>query len=344
MAAGLPVLLTTLEAIRRIGRSHHRRAPRRVLLRLGAVVLSGATLLAAAPSSVATGGTGNGTSTCRSSADRTATKPATTAGVQVLHNYQFSFAAEVSNAIRVNKTKLLPFLPDGYTPVPASDFGVGGENDGVVAIVNICDENLSVDGTPSRRTTLVQDVGILVREPADAAAAGLGIPGAFHIYLLALYTDNRPYADSLRSGDIPVQFVPNITHDRRIDDVGVGKLTVRVPARKDPYYSLNEASGFSSTGEVAAILWHEGKKGTAALNFRFDLAQQGPAQSQVFTKPGTRLNRLLIGGGLGPGPTDPKTGFESINTPSLAFQYPQGGSGSLILIKKPCDSKAKCMK
>ncbi|MGW0185789.1 hypothetical protein ACWDV7_08570 [Streptomyces sp. NPDC003362] len=341
MAAGLLVLLTTLAAIKRTGWSRRRSVPRQGLLRLGAVVLGGAALLVAAPSSVAAGGPENGSSTCRPNADGTSTRPTTRPGVQVLHNYQFSFATEVSNAIRVNKEKLIPLLPEGYSPVPASALGVGGENDGVVAIVNICDENLSIDGAPSRRTTLVQDVGILVREPADAAAAGLDIPGAFHIYLLALYTDNRPYAESLRSGDIPVQFVPNITHDRRIDEAGVGEQTVRVPAKDNPYYSLNKATGFVATGEVAAILWHEGDKGTAALNFRFDLAQQGSAQSEVFTKPGTKLNRLLAGGGAGPGPTDPKTGFASIRTPSLTFQYSQGGNGSLILIKKPGDSRAK---
>ncbi|CAM5534204.1 Peptidase M20 dimerisation domain-containing protein OS=Streptomyces aurantiogriseus OX=66870 GN=GCM10010251_08370 PE=4 SV=1 [Streptomyces aurantiogriseus] len=35
-------------------------------------------------------------------------------------------------------------------------------------------------------------------------------------------------------------------------------------------------------------------------------------------------------------------GFESIRTPSLSFQYPQGGSGSLILIKKPCGYGSLC--
>lgn len=343
-AAGLLVLLTALEAIRRIGRSQRRGAPRRWLLRLGAVVVGGATLLAAAPASATTGGTRTGASTCRPSADRASTKPATTPGVQVLHNYRMSFATEMANAIRVNKAKLVPLLPKGYEPVPASDVGVGGENDGVLVIVNVCNENFSVDGTVSQPTSLVNIPSILVREPADAAVAGLNIPGAFHIYPLAIYINDRAYVDSLRSGGIPVQFIPNITHDRRINDAGVGELTVRVPARKNPFYSLNEGLGFNSTGRVDVIVWYEGDKGTAALTFQFDLAQEGPAQSEVFTKPGTKLNRLLTGGGLGPGPTDPKTGFESIRNPSLSFQYPRGGSGSLILIKKPCGSGPKCMK
>jgi hypothetical protein len=308
------------------------------------VVLGGATLLAAAPASATTGGTEKGSSTCRSSADRTSTEPATTSGVQVLHNYRMSFATEMANAIRVSKDKLVPLLPEGYEPVPASEVGVGGENDGVLVIVNVCNENFSVDGTVAQPTSTVNIPSILVREPPDAAAAGLNIPGAFHIYPLAIYINDRAYADSLRSGGMPVQFIPHITHDRRINDAGVGELTVRVPARKNPFYSFNQGLGFSSTGRVDVVVWYEGDKGTAALNFRFDLAQEGLAQSVVFTKPGTKLNRLLTGGGLGAGPTDPNTGFESIRTPSISFQYPQGGSGSLILIKKPCDYGSKCMK
>jgi hypothetical protein len=343
VAAGLLVLLTALEAIRRIGRSHRRGAHQRWLFRLGAVVLGGVTLLAAAPASANTGGAEKGLSTCRPGAGRASAEPATTSGAQVLHNYRMSFATEMANAIRVDKSKLVPLLPEGYEPVPASDVGVGGENDGVFVIVNVCNENFSIDGKVSQRTSLVNIPSILVREPAVAAEAGLNIPGAFHIYPLAIYIDDRAYVDSLRSGDMPVRFLPNITHDRRIDNAGVGELTVRVPARKNPFHSLNKASGFTSTGRVDVVVWYEGDKGTAALTFRFDLAQEGPALSQVFTKPETKLNRLLTGGGLGPGPRDSKTGFESIRAPSLSFQYPQGGSGSLILIKKRCDYGSKCM-
>ncbi|MEV5314162.1 hypothetical protein [Streptomyces sp. NPDC052610] len=253
-----------------------------------------------------------------------------------------SFATEMANAVRVDKAKLAPLLPEGYEPVPASALGLGSENDGVFVFVNVCNENFAIDGKVSQRTSLVNIPSILVREPADAAAAGLNIPGAFHIYPLDIHIDDRAYVDSLRSADMPVHFIPDITHDRRIDDAGVGDLTVRVPARKNPFSSLNEGLGFTSTGRVDVIVWYEGDKGTAALTFRFDVAQQGPARSQVFTKPGTELNRILGGGGLGPGPTDPKTGFESIRTPSLSFQYPQGGSGSLILIKKPCGYGPRC--
>ncbi|WP_437061516.1 hypothetical protein [Streptomyces sp. enrichment culture] len=159
---------------------------------------------------------------------------------------------------------------------------------------------------------------------------------------MEIYIDDRAYVGSLRSADMPVHFVPDITHDRRIDDAGVGNLTVRVPARKNPFHSLNEGFGFTSTGRVDVVVWYEGGKGTAALTFRSDVAQQGPAQSQVFTRPGTKLNSILRGGGLGPGPTDPETGFESIRTPSLSFQYPQGGSGSLVLIEKPCGNGPRC--
>ncbi|GGQ96008.1 hypothetical protein [Streptomyces aurantiogriseus] len=342
MAAGLFVLLTTLEAIRRIGESRRRSAPRRRLLRLGALVLGGVALLAAVPASATTGRTENGSSSCRAGADPTVTTRATTPGAEVLHTYRMSFATEMANAIRVNKAKLLPLLPEGYEPVSASDVGVGGENDGVFVIVNVCNENFSIDGTVSQPTSLVNIPSILVREPADAAAAGLNIPGAFHIYPLDIYINDQAYVDSLRSADMPVQLIPDITHDRRIDDTGVGELTVRVPARKNPFASFNEGLGFSSTGRVDVVVWYEGDKGTAALTFQFDLAQEGPARSEVFTEPGTKLNHILTGGGLGPGPTDPDTGFESIRTPSLSFQYPQGGSGSLILIKKPCGYGSLC--
>jgi hypothetical protein len=315
---------------------------RRGLLRLGAVVLGGVTLLAAVPASATAGRTENGASSCRSSVNRTSIKHAATPGAKVLHNYRMSFAAEMANAVRVDKSKLVPLLPEGYEPVPASAFGLGSENDGVFVFVNVCNENFSIDGRVSQRRSLVNIPSVLVREPADAATAGLNIPGAFHIYPLEIHIDDRAYVDSLRSAGMPVHFIPNITHDRRIDDAGVGNLTVRVPARKNPFYSLNEGSGFSSTGRVDVIVWYEGDKGTAALTFRFDIAQQGFAQSEVFTKPGSKLNRILSGGGLGSGPPDPATGFESVRTPSLSFQYPEGGSGSLMLIKKPCGYGPRC--
>jgi hypothetical protein len=299
-------------------------------------------LLAAVPASANAGRTEDRANSCRSGIDRTAAEPAAAPGARVLHDYRMSFATEMANAVRVDKSKLIPLLPEGYEPVPASAFGLGSENDGVFVFVNVCNENFSIDGKVSQRTSLVNIPSILVREPAGAAAAGLDIPGAFHIYPLDIYIDDRAYVDSLRSADMPVHFIPDITHDRRIDDAGVGNLTVRVPARKNPFHSLNEGLGFTSTGRVDVIVWYEGDKGTAALTFRFDVAQQGPARSQVFTKPGTKLNRILSGGGLGSGPPDPETGFESIQAPSISFQYPQGGSGSLVLIKKPCGYGPGC--
>ncbi|MFE0453412.1 hypothetical protein ACFW2D_19395 [Streptomyces sp. NPDC058914] len=336
-------LLTTLGAIRRIGSHPARGASRKWLTRLALLVLGGALLLVAAPASAVTGDTAKGSTTCRSGAGRAVPKPAATPGVRVLHTYRMSFATEMANAIRVDRAKLVPLLPKGYEPVPASAVGLGGENDGVFVIVNVCNENFGVDGRVSQRTSLVNVPSILVREPAGAATAGLDIPGAFHLYPLAIYINDRAYVDSLRDADMPARFLPGITHDRRIDDAGVGTLKVRVPAGKNPFHSLSEAAGFTSTGRVDVVLWYEGRKGTAALSFRFDVAQEGPARSQVFTKPGTQLNRLLAGGGLGPGPTDPRTGFESIRTPSLSFQYPQGGSASLVLVKKPCGHGSKCV-
>jgi hypothetical protein len=50
------------------------------------------------------------------------------------------------------------------------------------------------------------DVGILVAEPPEAASVGANVPGAFHLYTLAIYTDDAQYAASLQGTDMPVNF------------------------------------------------------------------------------------------------------------------------------------------
>ncbi|WFB06625.1 hypothetical protein LRS74_05895 [Streptomyces sp. LX-29] len=311
-------------------------------------MLGAATPLAAAPAS-ATADPADARVVCRSSspvAGTTADRApeAHQAGFTVLHTYDKSFATEVGNAVRVGKDKLLPLLPRGYAFRPASELGLGSANDGIVAITNFCGENPRIDGKPPRRATYAEiRVSVLVREPAAAASAGLNIPGALHFYALAAYTNDPRYAATLREADTPVEVVRKITYDHQMNDAGVGDLAVRVPAKRSPFYSSNTGFGYQPAGVLNSVFWHDGRRGTTALHFLNDPAEQGQALSSVYTKPGTPLNRLLDGGGLGPGPTDPVTGFESVSTPSLNLRYPEGSRGRLLLLRKPCGSAATCV-
>jgi hypothetical protein len=255
-------------------------------------------------------------------------------GAVVLHTYETEFGTEVINTIPVGAANLVPLLPGGYQLVPAAALGLGGWDQGIVAIVNFQGTNNTLDGRRSRqRRRTVIDLLILVAEPAAAEMAGLDIPGAFHLYSLAFYTDDVRYAASLRSADMPVEFVPRLMHDRQIDMDGEGTLFVDVPSKNSPFYSLNTAFGHSPAGPLDAVFWYEGKKGTAAIHFQHDTHEEEQAQSLVFTEPGSPLNALLEGGGFGPGPTDPETGYESVTTPSLNILYPQGAFGRLLLIE-----------
>jgi hypothetical protein len=218
--------------------------------------------------------------------------------------------------------------------VPAAALGLGGWDQGIVVIVNFQATNGTIDGQKSRqRSSTVIDVGVLVAEPAAAELADADIPGALHFYGLAFYTDDARYAASLRSADLPVEFVPRISHVRQIDDAGEGTLLVGVPSKDSPFYSLNTAMGYAPAGTLNAVFWYEGKSGTAVLHFQNEGIEQGQAQSLIFTEPESPLNLLLAGGGFGPGPTDPETGYESVTTPSLNLLYPQGVLGRLLLIR-----------
>jgi hypothetical protein len=260
--------------------------------------------------------------------------PLARAETKVVHTYTAAFATEIINAVPVSAANLAPLLPDGYELVPAAALGLGGWDQGIVAIVNFQGTRCTIDGRRShKRLRTVINVLILVAEPAAARKADLDIPGAFHLYALAMFTDDLLYAASLRSVHMPIEFVPRIEHDRQIDADGVGTLAVGVPSKHSPFYSLNTALGHSPAGPLHAVFWYEGRRGTAALHFQHDAHEEGDAQSLIFTEPGSPLHVLLKGGGFGPGPTDPDTGYESVITPSLNILYPEGALGRLWLIK-----------
>ena len=122
------------------------------------------------------------------------------AEVQFLHTYGSSLGQEVANVIAVSASKLLPLLPAEYNLIPASSLGFGRADQGIVVIANFRGIDPTVDGgRPSKQNQVAVDVGILVVEPAEATEAKVNIPGAFHLYMLAIYTNDARYAASLRS-------------------------------------------------------------------------------------------------------------------------------------------------
>ena len=134
------------------------------------------------------------------------------AGVSTLHTYAHSLGHEIDNAIAVDAVTLASLLPAGHVALPASALGLGGADEGIVAIINFEGLDPVIDNRPPRKENRVAiDVGILVAEPAQAAAAGLSFPGAFHFYTLAMYSNDAPYFASLRSADMPIEFVPKLT-------------------------------------------------------------------------------------------------------------------------------------
>jgi hypothetical protein len=256
---------------------------------------------------------------------------------KLVHTFQTSFAAEVANTIPVSADKLLPLLPAEYQLVPAAALGIGGPDQGIVVIANYRGDNLQIDhGRATKNQLIAIDVGILVNEPAEAASVGVNSPGAFHLYTLAIYTNDPVYAASLRLADMPVEFVPGITYDRPMNDVsGVGDVNVGVPARDTPFYSRNTGFGYAPAGALDAVFWYNGVHGKAVLHFHDEPFRQGQELSQVYTQPGSKWDNLLSGGGFGPGAPDPATGYNSIVTPSLNFRYDQGSRGRLMLLAPP---------
>jgi hypothetical protein len=237
---------------------------------------------------------------------------------------------------------LTPLLPEGYALAPAAMLGLGGWDEGVVVIFNFHGSENSIDNRRSRnRTSTRIDLLVWVMEPAAAGLIGADIPGAFHFYSLAYYTDDVEFAASLRSAGMPVEFVPQTTYDRDMDLTGAGTVAVNVPSRFSPFFSTTASAGHAPAGPLNGIFWHESKRGTAALQFQIDLTEQGQAQSLIFTEPGNPLHQLLTGGSFGPGPIDPATGYESVLTPSLNLFYPQGSVGRLLLVEPERGSKKR---
>jgi hypothetical protein len=258
------------------------------------------------------------------------------ANAEVLHTYGNSLGHEVANVIAVSASKLLPLVPPEYTILPASSLLFGRPDQGIVTIANFQGINPTVDQRPSSRQPQVAiDLGILVVEPAEAAKAGVNIPGAFHIYALTIFTNDAHYAASLHTGDMPVEFVDTIGYQREMDDAtGVGDLIVSVPAQHPALYSISTGQGYApAPGAFNAVFWNEGRRGTAVLNFIDQPFLQGGAISRIYTRPHSTLNALLDGGGLGPCPPDPQTGFSCVIAPSLNLRYDEGTVGKLQLIK-----------
>lgn len=258
------------------------------------------------------------------------------ADVEVLHTYGNSLGQEVLNVIAVNASKLLPLLPSGYNLVPASAVGFGGPDHGIVVIANFRGIDPTVDHRkPLKQNQVAIDVAILVFEPGEAAQAGVNIPGAFHVYALAIYTNDARYAASLRRAEIPVEFVNKIDYQRSMNDAtGVGELIVSVPSHDSPFATFSSSLGYAPVpGAFNAVFWHDGGKGKAVLHFLDQPFRQGTAISRVYTQPASTWDNLLDGGGLGPCDPHPATGYRCLIAPAVNLRYDEGAVGKLQLIQ-----------
>ncbi len=253
---------------------------------------------------------------------------------RTVHNYENVSGVEIANVITVDVTKLAPLVPAGYSILPAAAVGFGGQDKGILAIANFRGVSPVVD---QRRTGKEQqvavDVGILVTQPNKAAKAGLDIPGAFHFYTLAIYSDDTRYVASLRDADMPASF-RNIIYNRTINDTtGIGDLTVVVPDSRSPLASHNVGLTLApAVGAFDTIFWYNGRRGTAALHFKDEPYQTGGANSQIYALRDSKVGNLLLGGGLGQCASDPSLVFICVAPPSLNLLYPQGTVGSLLLM------------
>jgi hypothetical protein len=124
-----------------------------------------------------------------------------------------------------------------------------------------------------------------------------------------------------------------LTYQRQIDDAsGLGQLVVNVPAHRSSFRDINTAFGYGTPmGPLHAIFWHDGRHGRNALHFDVPVYRQANAFSYVYTQPGSALATLLTGGGVGPCPDDPVTGFSCVQAPSLSFSFDVGDTGQLLL-------------
>lgn len=258
------------------------------------------------------------------------------ADVQVVHTYGNSLGQEVISVIAVDASKLRPLLPAPYELIPASTVGFGQSNQGLVVIGNFRGIDYFVDKRINGRESVAIDVLVLVNEPSQAAKAGVNIPGAFHVYALAIYTNDPQYAASLQQVAFPVEFVSKIEYRREMDDAtGVGNLSISVPSKLSPFATYSVGQGYSrASGAFNTVFWHDGKKGEALLHFLDQPFSQGTAISQIYTQPGSRWDNLLIGGGLGSCAPQAGTDYHCINAPALNMRYDEGTRGTLMLIKE----------
>lgn len=253
---------------------------------------------------------------------------------ETLHTYDSSLGHEVTNVIAVTLSRLTPMLPTGYAAVPASLLGFGGTDQGLVVIANVRGFNPAVDGKKSSKHDQIDiDVAIVVFEPAGAAEAGVSIPGAFHLYALAIYTDDARYAETLRKADMPVRFVNKITYERSMNDTtGIGELIVNVPSKSNPLKTVNSGQGYApAPGAFNVVFWHDDGHEKAILHFRNEPFRQGVAVSHIYTHPESEWQMLFDGGGLGACPPDPETGYHCIVAPSINWRYDEGWIGTLLV-------------
>ena len=253
---------------------------------------------------------------------------------RTVHTYRNVSGVEIANVITVDITNLVSLVPAGYSILPAATVGFGGLDQGVVAIANFRGLTPMVDQrTTGKVQQVAVDIGILVTQPNKAAMAGLDIPGAFHFYTLAIYSDDARYMASLRDADMPASF-KNIIYNRAINDTtGIGDLTVVVPDSKSPLASRNVGLTLApAVGAFDTIFWYNGKRGTAALHFKDEPFQTGTANSQIYALRDSKLGNLLLSGGLGQCASDPNLVFLCVASKSLNLLYPQGTVGTLLLM------------
>ncbi|SEF78177.1 hypothetical protein SAMN05216334_10941 [Nitrosomonas ureae] len=258
------------------------------------------------------------------------------ADVELVHTYGNSLGQEVVNIIAVSASRLLPLLPAGYNLIPAASVGFGGPDQGIVVIANFRGIDPTVDQRkPLNQNQVAVDVAILVSQPEEAAQAEVDIPGAFHVYTLAIYTNDARYAASLYRADIPVEFVNKIDYQRNMNDVtGVGDLIVNIPSKDSPFHTLSSGLGYAPVpGAFNAVFWHDGEKGKAVLHFLDQPFQQGTAISHIYTQPASRWDNLFEGGGLGTCDPHPETEYRCVIVPALNLRYDEGTVGKLQLIR-----------
>jgi hypothetical protein len=254
---------------------------------------------------------------------------------RTVHTYGNVSGVEIANVIAIDITKLAALIPAGYDILPAAAVGFGRQDQGVLAIANFRGLTPVVDGrSTGREQQVAVDVGILVAQPSEAAAAGVDIPGASHFYTLTIYSNDARYVASLRDAGMPVR-LRNIIYDRMINDAtGIGDLTVAVQDSKSHLASYNIGLTLApAIGAFNAVFWYNGIYGTAVLHFKDEPFQMGSANSQIYALDSSKLGNLLAGGGLG-SCASADIGSICVKASSLNLLYPQGTVGSLLLIEQ----------